>query len=356
MEADDPTMYALMAKSTARTIAEQNWQEAQRQMRATTAQSEQLPAEQPIPDLSSFLATPENPNPTPNGPLAGQIALKRALLKRVPKIREYSGAFKDDAAREYLLDCERFFYETEQLAEATLDDKLKVVYAQGALGGKAMKAWRSHQQRISSTYGDEISTWKQYREWILREFSEYLGPEKRWDRFVELKQGAKQPFAEYAMDLQQAAADTDQEISEGILIQYLRKGAKVELQKKWAEDGTRPKALRDIVERFIQYEQGSTIAHYYGRKARDADGDVKMAMNGMQSTKEPSNPPSTRGPGQARGRGNGRGRGSRNQPRGGRDTCYNCGGRGYFSQNCPSPPKQESGNDRKPKNGYGQTN
>jgi hypothetical protein len=327
-------------------------------MQATALPNEPFSADKPIPNPSPYPPASETPISTPNGSLAGQIALKRALLKRVPKIREYSGDFINDAAREYLLDCDRFFYETEQLAEATLDDRLKVVYAQGALTGKAMKAWRTHQQRISSTYGEQVTTWKQYREWILREFSEHLGPEKRWDRFVELKQGPRQAFTEYAMNLQQAAADTEQEIPEPILIQYLRKGAKVELQKKWAEDGNRPQALRDIIERFVQYEQGSTIAQYYGRKARDADGDVKMDMNAMESKQEPPKQSSSRdrGSSNTRGRGRGRGRGLGSQPGRGRGRCYNCNRPGHFAQDCRSPPRPEGESVQKPKNGDGQTN
>ena len=82
-------------------------------MRATAAQSNLLPEERPVFDTPPMPAVPNTPDSTSNGSLAGQIALKRALLKKVPKIREYSGTFKDDTAREYLLNYERFFYETE---------------------------------------------------------------------------------------------------------------------------------------------------------------------------------------------------------------------------------------------------
>ena len=77
----------------------------------------------------------------------------------------------------------------------------------------------------------EIRTFSVYVAWIKLEFSEHLGEEKRWDRFQNCRQGNR-TFIKYATDIQEAAAECGIEISETILIQFLHKGAKTQLQKR----------------------------------------------------------------------------------------------------------------------------
>jgi hypothetical protein len=314
---DNAEEYILVAKSSARTIMERN------------SSGNQQPGHS-IPSSSGTVLTPGSLQSGPNLPSAAQIALKRALLKKVPSIREYAGAIKDDAAREYLRDCERFFKETSYLAGTEIEDADKIIYARGALTGKAAKAWTTYEQQLIGSYGTRIGTWQEYKDWILREFSEHLGPEKRWDRFATLQQGQNQPFAEYAMNLQQAAVDTEIPLPEEAVIQFLRKGAKPNLQKKWAEEREHPTTLRDTIDRFIQYERGSMIAGYIQRNAQDNDGDVQM--NAMQS----SGRPGYTGP-----------------------RCYNCGKFGHVQRNCRSHSGEKDKSQRrkpqKPKNAAGQT-
>jgi len=309
---DNAEQYVLVAKSSARAIMERNSSGSQQPGPSASPSTEATP-------------TPSPSRPAPDPASAAQIALKRALLKKVPPIRAYAGDIKDDAARVYLRDCERFFRETSHLASAELEDSDKIIYARGALIDKAAKTWATYDEQLIGTYGTRINTWQDYRDWILREFSEHLGPEKRWDRFATLQQGQNQSFAEYAMNLQQAAVDTEIVLPEAVVIQFLRKGAKPNLQKRWAEEREHPTTLRETIDRFIQFERGSMIAGYIQRNAQDKDGDVQM--NAMQSSK----PAGYTGP-----------------------RCYGCGKFGHVKRNCPDKKKGKSqGN--KSKNVDGQT-
>ena len=104
-------------------------------------------------------------------------------MKKILPIRQYSGAIKNDAAREFLRDCERFFKQTEQLARTQIDDSDKVINSRGALKEKAERAWTTYEHQLGNSYSFQIQTWQDFKDWILREFSEHLGPEKRWDKF-----------------------------------------------------------------------------------------------------------------------------------------------------------------------------
>lgn len=65
----------------------------------------------------------------------------------------------------------------------------KIIYARGALRRRASKAWRTYESQLSDLYATPITTWQAYNEWVEREFSEHIGPEKRWDKFANLWQG-----------------------------------------------------------------------------------------------------------------------------------------------------------------------
>jgi hypothetical protein len=251
--AEDPIQYVAVAKDMARGIAQRN---------ASIGQHRQ--AEASISPSTENIHTPgSSQNSSAHNALsAAQLTLKKTLLKKIPPIRQYSGAIKNDAAREFLRDCERFFKQTEQLAGTEIDDSDKVINGRGTLKEKAEKAWTTYEHQLGNPYSFQIQTWQDFKDWILREFSEHLGPEKRWDKFATLQQGQNQPFAEYAMALQQAATDTEVALSEEVVKQFMRKGAKPNLQKKWAEDRDHPISLRDTIERFIQFERGAMIAGY----------------------------------------------------------------------------------------------
>jgi hypothetical protein len=251
-------------------------------------------------------ATTETGHTDPSA--SAQTAARKAILKSIRPIDNYSGAVKFDAARKYLRDCERYFKEVTLYAQAEPDDKTKIAHASGRLLNRAYDTWRAYEDQVAGFYGDEITTWQAYKDWISREFSEHLGPEKRWDRFEKMTQG-KLSFHEYASNLQQAARDCEITIPEPILIQHLRKGANVNLQKRWAEDRDRPTALQDVIQRFIEFERGAMVAGYLGR----TNGDP-MDLSAM----------------------NGRGKNMS------QTTCYNCQKKGHFARNCKAPKKKKS--------------
>jgi len=318
--ASDPVQYIATAKNMARGIIQRNASISQHQQTEASASSSAEAV--PTPNSSQNVLAH-------NSPLAAQVALKRVLMKKIPPIREYSGAIKDDAAREYLRDCERFFKEMEHLAGTQIEDADKIIYGRGALKGKAAKAWTTYEQQLIGSYGTVIRTWPDYKDWILREFSEHLGPEKRWDKLANLQQGQSQPFAEYAMTVQQAAVDTEVTLPEEAVVQFLRKGARPNLQKKWAEDREHPSTLRETIDRFIQYERGAMIAGYIQRHAQEADGDP-MDLSAMNSTNRGNKGPK----------------------------CYKCGQFGHVKRNCKNlgkKDKSKKSKDEKSKNADGQT-
>ena len=146
--------------------------EPQRQGKASTPLNVQTP-------LSSLLSGPESGRMGLGGKDIGSEHLRRTLLKKIHEIREYSGQIKDDAAREYLRDCERFFDEVANLALTPVDDRTRVLTARGALTDKARRKWLAYDQRVQAGDAVPIETWQKYQDWINHEFSEHLGSEKR---------------------------------------------------------------------------------------------------------------------------------------------------------------------------------
>ncbi|KAJ5137893.1 hypothetical protein N7526_004126 [Penicillium atrosanguineum] len=249
---------------------------------------------------------------------SAQKAVRKAVLKNIRPIENYQGAVKSDAARKYLRDCERYFREISSYAGAEPDDSTKIIHASGRLLKRAAETWRAYTDQVAGRYGEEITTWQAYKDWINREFSEHLGPEKRWDRFANLRQG-QSSFHEYAINLQQAAYDCEIDIPEQVLIQYLRMGANVNLQKRWAEDREqdRPTILQDVIQRFIEFERGAMVAGYINRTNPD-----DMELTALRSR---SKDLST-------------------------IKCYNCDQKGHYKRNCPAPKKESNSGKGQSKN------
>lgn len=274
------------------------------------------------PTEPAHVETPVNA-PIHTEPSVAITASKRALMKGIRNIEEYNSHIKDDAARKYLRDCERYFREIAQFTGMEPEDYDKVIRASGALKGHAASQWKRQEERIAATDPDQaVRTFAAYQNWIEREFSEHLGEEKRWDCFQKCRQKDRS-FADYVSDLRIAAAECGIEVPEPMLIQFLRKGANVPLQKRWAEDREKPMRLTEVIERFIQYEQGAMIAGYLHRKNDNNRGNHHpdamdldtMAPNGSKQNKS-----------------------SKKQNQGGRNpNCFNCGKPGHIARYCPSP-------------------
>ena len=59
-----------------------------------------------------------------------------------------------------------------------------MIRASGALKGRVAQFWKYYKQHIAVIDpSQEVCTFTAYKAWIEREFSEYLGGEKQWDRF-----------------------------------------------------------------------------------------------------------------------------------------------------------------------------
>jgi hypothetical protein len=260
-------------------------------------------------------ATATQPTPTaaPAGNDRAEADKKQALLKTIPKIRDYTGKIQGDAAREYLYDCERYFQQVAEFSASALVDREKIMYASGALIEKALRSWRGHERQVVEGYETAISTWQGYKDWINREFSEHLSAAKRWNRFKTLRQGERQPFMEYATRLRQAAIECEQAIPDPIFVEFLRDGAQTHLQRRWAEERNPPTDLRDIIERFKSYEEGATLASFYSRQApNNSDAMDLSAMPAKPMHQE-------------------------------RRKCFNCNKIGHIGRNCPKP-RRERGN------------
>jgi hypothetical protein len=90
--------------------------------------------------LSVNLTAPAEAVATPAGNDRAEADKKRALLKTIRKIRDYTGKIQGDAAREYLYDCERYFQQVAEFSASALIDREKIMYASSALLEKALKS------------------------------------------------------------------------------------------------------------------------------------------------------------------------------------------------------------------------
>ena len=289
---------------------------------AAALRAQRVPESTATPTPTTSLA-PGTGSPRPGADDRADSEKRRAILKTIVKIRDYNGKIPDEAAREYLYDCERYFRQIAEFSHATMTDWERIMHASSSLTGQAAKTWRYRERQVDGGFEKRLESWDEYKKWIMRNFSEHLSAAKRWDRFRNTRQGDKQSFMEYVTQLRQAAMECEQTIPDAIFFEFMREGAKKKLQERWAEERNPPTKLDEIIERFRSYEEAATIAGYYRRQAPAADdGGEPMDLGAMPSF------PNRRGNGN-RGRGGRQGQGRRNP-----FTCFACGQPGHRMADC----------------------
>ncbi|KAJ5082230.1 hypothetical protein N7532_011273 [Penicillium argentinense] len=183
---------------------------------------------------------------------------RKALLKDLVGIPEYLGQFKDDAARKWILACERHFQDVEGLTEVEISDTQKIIAAKSNLRKAAEDRWRVMYGRKSI----QGMQWEEFKTWVEEQFSEYLSPEKRYAKYRRMTQGNQTPFHKYAADLRQAADDLEfRNMSEDLMIADLIHGAKADLQVRWHALPKHPTEWNAVVKAFVGLEEGATRGH-----------------------------------------------------------------------------------------------
>ena len=87
---------------------------------------------------------------------------------------------------------------------------------------------------------------------------------------------------EYATRLRQAAIECEQTIPDPIFVEFLRDGAQLHLQRKWAEERNPPTDLPKIIERFKNYKEGATLANFYARQALNKGDAMDLSAIGAR--------------------------------------------------------------------------
>ncbi|KAJ5994052.1 hypothetical protein N7451_001259 [Penicillium sp. IBT 35674x] len=282
--------------------------------------------------MANLATTALRTNPSPSvetrtsaiGHENSQRSVNKALLKDIRPIDKYGGKIHQSAAQQFLLDCERYFEEISLYVGQQPDEKAKVVFASGKLVDRAGNTWKAFKQKVSGRYADPIETFADFKAWIEREFSEHLGPEKRWDHFDSLRQGTRTVQA-YAMELQQAAVDTGFDIPEAILIQHLRKGANMALQQRWVEMNVQASTFAEAEKRLIEFERGRMLSNYISRHAGESDPDA-MDLSALPAVT--------------------------NETKRDDRVCFNCGKPGHIRKRCREERKKPSYRNRSG-NGFG---
>lgn len=286
--------------------------------------------------LAAALATigniPQGPNPTTERDVPNQSATaptgafqamdkdtRRRFLNDLRAIANYDGVIPNDAARKWTRDCDRYFSELARLTGYNSPDEAKVLHASGKLVKIARQRLEQREKHHNLLGTDNFPTWASFKEWLEWEFAEHLSTEKLYERYETLKQGG-QSIQEYAATLQQVISDLDWDIPDPMLTQRFVTGTKATYRAKWAEERDQPKAIKDVIFRFAQYEQGRAIARKHeGSSSRQSDPmDIDKVVNAVDTH-------STRSSDQKETR-----------------ECHNCGKRGHLARACRKPKTEET--------------
>ncbi|KAJ5097836.1 hypothetical protein N7532_004837 [Penicillium argentinense] len=228
------------------------------------------------------------------------------LLEKIGDVPKYNGQIRNDAAREFLRNCERYFRRYQELLGHEYPDFQKVIFAQGRFKDFAQKRWDGHEQAVEKNLARPVRTWTAFTEWIHTTFGEHLSSERRYKRFVELRQG-RFSFMSYFQKVMEAVAALDYAVPEDLIIRQLVLGLSPTLAPKWAEERDKPSGLQATVVRLRELEDGA-------RSRREYEESDLMDLSALTS------PPIGRRTAQFR-------KGPRR--------CYNCSSTEHIARDCP---------------------
>ncbi|KAJ5695585.1 hypothetical protein N7536_005997 [Penicillium majusculum] len=234
--------------------------------------------------------------------------VRRSIINDIRKIDNYDGTIQGDAARKWVVDCDRYFVELMNITGYDTPGAARIIHASGKLVKTALQRLENHKQVCENQRSGTFATWDDFKNWVKREFSEHLSQEKLWEKFDGLKQG-RTSISAYAGNLRQAAADLNAGISEQLLIHRFIAGTKTEYQAKWAVEREQPTVLLEVVSLFIGYERGLTIARHHQNGSNASAGPDEMDLSVVTSR-----PPAL-------------------QPTKETRSCHNCGKPGHLARN-----------------------
>lgn len=111
----------------------------------------------------------------------------------------------------------------------------------------------------------QITTLKDFKQWVLHNFSEHLSKVKHWESYENMTQD-KQEFQVYTMRFQEAATHIGAQFNNEILIHQLLNRTNRELQAVWYHKHNRPTGFIDVVIQMAELKQSIKLSNHFSCK------------------------------------------------------------------------------------------